>query len=71
MDTAFLNKGKHYKELPDLYLIFITAFDIFGDDKVSYEVERVLKEQKRVVDNGVHELYFNPDSAKLKTIQRL
>ncbi len=59
IDTAFLNKGKHYKDLPDLYLIFITAFDIFGDDKVCYEVERVLKEQKRVVDNGVHELYFN------------
>ncbi len=59
MDTAFLNKGKHYKELPDLYLIFITAFDIFGENKVCYEVERVLKGFNRIVDNGVHELYFN------------
>ena len=59
MDTAFLNKGKHYSELPDLYLIFISSFDLFKHGKVFYEVQRVLKGFDQVVDNGVHELYFN------------
>lgn len=59
MDTAFFQKGKHYSELPDIYILFITSFDIFGKNDVCYEVERNLKNYGEVVDNGVHELYFN------------
>jgi predicted thioesterase len=59
MDTSFLNKGKHYEELQDIYIIFIASFDIFGKNDVRYEVERTLKGYQEVLDNGVHELYFN------------
>ena len=71
MDISFLNKGKHYKELPELYLIFISAFDIFGENKVCYEIQRVLKDSNRVVENGVHELYFNTKAKDDTEISKL
>lgn len=71
IDTGFLEKGRHYKDLPEVYLIFITAFDLFGDGLVSYEVQRVLKSSGRVVDNGVHELYFNAKATDDTEVSRL
>ncbi|MBR2086122.1 MAG: Rpn family recombination-promoting nuclease/putative transposase [Oscillospiraceae bacterium] len=71
MDTAFLNKGRHYSELPDLYLIFIASFDLFGDGLVCYEVERTLKHNRKVIDNGVHELYFNTKADDSSEIAKL
>ena len=71
MDISFLNKGKHYKELPELYLIFISAFDIFGEGAVCYEIERTLKGYNRVVENGVHELYFNTKATDDTEISKL
>ena len=59
MDVSFLRKGRHYSELPDIYIIFISSFDIFGKNDVRYEVKRILDGYQEVVDNGVHELYFN------------
>ena len=58
-DISFLNKGRHYKELPELYLIFISSVDIFEEGKVFYEVQRILKGSNRIVENGVHELYVS------------
>ena len=71
MDTAFFQKGKHYSELPDIYILFITSFDIFGKNDVCYEVERNLKNYGEVVDNGVHELYFNTKANDDSEIARL
>ncbi len=39
--------------------IFISSFDIFGKNDVRYEVKIILDGYQEVVDNGVHELYFN------------
>lgn len=71
IDTAFFQKGKHYSELPDIYILFITSFDIFGKNDVCYEVERNLKNYGEVVDNGVHELYFNTKANDDSEIARL
>ena len=71
MDTAFFQKGKHYSELPDIYILFITSFDIFGKNDVCYEVKRVLDGYQEVVDNGVHELYFNTKANDDSEIARL
>ena len=71
MDISFLNKGKHYKELPELYLIFISTFDIFGKNEVCYEIQRVLKGHNEAVENGVHELYFNTKAKDDTEISKL
>ena len=58
IDTSFLRKGKDYSELPEVYIIFITSFDIFKKNDVCYKIKRVLDGYDEVVDNGVHEYYF-------------
>ena len=59
IDTLFAEKGIDYKELPDIYLIFISKFDTFGENLTIYHINRVIEETGTVVENGVHELYVN------------
>ena len=46
--------GTRFEKVPDVISIFISKFDIFGDGKTVYHVERVVKETGRVRDNGFH-----------------
>ena len=59
IDWSYLEKGKDYSELPELYLIFISDFDPFDLDKVHYEIAQYVKETDREYDSGVHIHYFN------------
>ena len=43
IDWSVLQKGKKYSELPELYLIYISMFDIFKQDKSCYEISRTVK----------------------------
>lgn len=45
--------------MPDVYLIFLTKFDIFREKHTIYHMERVIKETGMVVENGTHEIYVN------------
>jgi predicted transposase/invertase (TIGR01784 family) len=59
IDWSVLEKGAKYEDLPDLYLIFISAFDIIGLGKAKYQIDRVVRGTDVTLDNGVHEVYFN------------
>jgi hypothetical protein len=59
IDTVFTEKGIKYEELPDVYAIFISNFDIFSEQRTIYHINRVIEETGSVVDNGVHEIYVN------------
>ncbi|MGN0485061.1 MAG: PD-(D/E)XK nuclease family transposase [Lachnospiraceae bacterium] len=59
IDTIFIEKGIDYKELPDVYMIFISKFDTFNEKKTIYHINRVIEETGTVVENGVHEIYVN------------
>lgn len=59
IDTAFVESGIKYEQLPDVYLIFLTKFDIFQEKHTIYHIERVIKETGTVVENGTHEIYVN------------
>lgn len=59
IDISMLEKGKKYSELPDVYLIFISAFDIFKLGRNTYSIKRMIDNSEVEVSNGVHELYFN------------
>ena len=59
VDMASLEKGKRYSELPELYLIFISSFDMFKMGRNTYTVKRMLDNSDVEVSNGVHEMYFN------------
>jgi len=59
MDTLSIDKGKAYHELPDLYVVFISAFDLFQEHETIYHVQRTIKKSGTVVENGTHEIYVN------------
>ncbi len=64
LDTNTLRKGQKYKELPDVYHIFITLTDFIGAGKTIYEIKRGVKDAENLpegcsVSNGVNELYIN------------
>lgn len=59
VDWSILQKGRKYDELPDLYLLYISRFDMFKLNKACYEIKRMIKGTGIEADNGVHEMYFN------------
>lgn len=59
IDWSYLEKGKDYSELPELYMIFISDFDPFEMNKVQYEIVQYVKGTEVEYDNGIHIHYFN------------
>ena len=51
--------GTLFKDLPDVAVIFISCFDIFGEGKVLYETVKVDKESKSPRKSPVREFYVN------------
>lgn len=59
IDTAESEKGVRFEELRDIYIIYISKFDLFGKGKTIYHINRVIEETQDIVENGVHEIYVN------------
>lgn len=59
IDTSMLDKGVPYEKLPELYLIYLTKFDLFKLGRVKYEVHRIIEGTDIRLDDGVHEVYIN------------
>ncbi len=51
--------GTNFKDVPDVYAVFISRFDIFKDNHALYHVDRVVRESGRIVENGLREIYVN------------
>ena len=58
-DTYITEKGVRFDKIPDVYVVYISIFDIFKASHVIYHVDRVVRETSQVVDNGFHEIYVN------------
>ncbi len=59
IDSRSLGNGMDYDELPDLYLIFITAKDFLHEKTGITKIVRTIKGTDRQIENGVHEIYAN------------
>jgi hypothetical protein len=59
IDTYYTEKGIKYDEMPDVYAVFISQFDIFNEGRTVYHVGRIIDETGSRVDNGIHEVYVN------------
>lgn len=71
IDTLFTEKAIDFEELPDVYIIYICAFDIFGANKVLYHIERMVRETGEKVSNGFHEIYANSQGNEENTASEL
>lgn len=62
IDTFIMEKGSRFKELPDVYVVYISDFDIFKGGKTCYCIKRSIHETDEVVCNGFHEIYINAEN---------
>ena len=53
-------KGTDYRDIPDVTVIYICGFDIFGLGQAMYEVERVIAGTHKKLYNGCREIYLTP-----------
>lgn len=51
--------GDEFENVQELYVIYISEFDIFGDGLTVYHAETTVKETKKAVNDGLHEVYVN------------
>ena len=57
--TNIMNPGIKFEQVPDVIVVFISAFDIFNQGKTVYHIERTIKETGNIVTNGMEEIYVN------------
>lgn len=74
VDTFITEKGTKFKDLPELYVVYISNFDVFEKNKTIYHVDRILRETGDIVDNGFHEVYVNAqvdDNTEISELMKL
>ena len=59
MDAEYLEKGKEYNEMPEVYVIYISETDIWETQETESPVERHLKGQIEEYNDGQHTIYIN------------
>ena len=59
IDSEYLEKGKDYEEMPDVYLIYISETDLWKAGHTVYTVEKYFKNTDIRYEDGLHILYAN------------
>lgn len=59
IDTIFTEKGLDYKDFPDIYIIFISKFDVFQEGKTIYHAGIILQETGTIINDGIHRIFVN------------
>ena len=66
--------GKQFEFVPDVCIIFISAFDLFKGNLPLYHVIKIVKETGQVIDDGLTEIYVNAavdDGSKLARLMKV
>ena len=59
VDAEYLEKGKEYNEMPEVYVIYISETDIWKTQMTESPVEKYFKGQMTEYDDGQHTIYIN------------
>ena len=59
VDAEYLEKGKEYNEMPEVYVIYISETDIWKTRQTESPVEKHFKGQMTEYDDGQHTIYIN------------
>lgn len=51
--------GEKFEKVPDVYVIYLSEFDVFRKEKTSYHIDKVIRETGDKVDDGLYELFIN------------
>ena len=66
--------GKQFEFVPDVCIIFISAFDLFKGNLPLYHVKKVVMETEQKIDDGLTEIYVNAavdDGSKLAKLMKV
>lgn len=59
LDTLATEQGTKYKDVPDIYAVYITKNDFLHGGKTVYHVEERLAETGQIVYNGINKIFIN------------
>ena len=59
LTTNLTVKGTMFKDIPNVCIVYISRFDVFDDNFSFFYVDRVVRETRKLVDNGFYEVYVN------------
>ena len=51
--------GTDFKDIPDVYVVYISEFDIIGSGHTIYHVNKVIAETGQIIDDGTKYVYVN------------
>lgn len=57
--TKETNPGEKYENVKDLYIIYISEFDIFKGEKTIYHIDSVIRETGETVNDGLYTIFVN------------
>jgi len=61
--STFLDKGEHYSNLNDSYIIFLCLFDSIGKGKPVYSFENIcLEDRQTLLQDGTKKIIINADA---------
>ena len=59
LTTNITDPGKNFNEVPDVCVVYVTAFDPVGKNRVAYHAYNMLEEFNERIENGYEEWYIN------------
>lgn len=51
--------GDRFEDIIELYIVYISEFDFLKGDKTIYHIDKVIRENGEIVDDGLHEIFVN------------
>ena len=72
VDQEYLDKGHHYSELRDSYIVFICTFDLFERNQCKYSFTyQCVEENDLLLNDGTTRVFLNTRGAREKASPRL
>ena len=53
------NPGEQFRDVVELYIVYISEFDFLKGNLPIYHVDKVIRENGHVIDDGLHEIFVN------------
>ncbi len=53
------NTGDDFKDILELYIVYISEFDFLKENRTIYHIDKVIRESGTIVDDGLHEIFVN------------
>lgn len=59
LTTSLMKKGEGFDKVPNICIVYVCNFDIFGLNKSLYVIKRVIDKTGVELDNGLQEIYIS------------